>query len=68
MRSVLIPLVLVLAPACEREPSFEERYAATQKRIDAKSGQLDAELAGQPAARPDKTSGSASLKVVNPPE
>lgn len=40
-------IVLALASACKREPTFDERYAATQKRIESKSKQLDAELAGQ---------------------
>lgn len=43
-------IVLALVSACKREPTFDERYAATQKRIEGKSQQLDAELAGQTKA------------------
>lgn len=51
MRRVLPWLILVaLTSACKREPTFDERYAATQKRIEGKSKQLDAELAGPTAA------------------
>ena len=43
-------IVLSLASACKREPTFDERYAATQKRIESKSKQLDAQLAGPRSA------------------
>ena len=43
---LLLPLALVAA-GCEREPTFDERYAETQKRIGEKSRELDRELAGQ---------------------
>lgn len=47
MRAGFLILLLLGATACKREPSFDERYAAAQKRIDAKSQELDTELAGQ---------------------
>lgn len=56
MRAGILILLLLGATACEREPSFDERYAETRKRIDAKSQELDAELAGQRPAGTSSTS------------
>ena len=40
MRCLAIAAVLWLA-ACEREPSFDERYDAAQDQIEAKAAELD---------------------------
>ena len=61
MRRVLPLLALLaLASACKREPTFDERYAATQKRIESQSKQLDKELTGPTAA----ASGSPDARSV----
>ena len=45
MRAALV-LALLLA-GCSREPSFDERYAATETRLRAKAVQIDREAAGK---------------------
>jgi hypothetical protein len=46
MRAVLpLLLLLLLLPACQREPSFDERYAKAEKSIRDKAHELDADLA-----------------------
>jgi len=44
MRAALASLVLLLA-ACNREPSFDERYARAEKSIRDKARDIDADLA-----------------------
>ena len=46
----LLALALVLA-ACEREPTFDERYDKAAKQIRAKAAQIDRELEQQPKAK-----------------
>ncbi len=40
---------LALLGACHRQPDFDDRYAAAQKKIEATSQAIDARLAGPPA-------------------
>lgn len=49
----LFTLALLLA-ACQREPGFDERYAATQKKLEAKAAEIDRQLA-TPAPSPSAT-------------
>lgn len=38
-------ILLVLLAGCSREPSFDERYAATQQRLEARSAEIEQQLA-----------------------
>lgn len=46
MRAALL-LLLVALTGCKAEKSFDERYADTQKSINAKAGAIDDELAAR---------------------
>lgn len=51
MRCAVI-LALLLA-GCKREPSFDERYAATEQRLQARAAEIDRQVASPaPAATP----------------
>ncbi|NNC59667.1 MAG: hypothetical protein HKO05_06720 [Erythrobacter sp.] len=54
MRGAFLALPLLLL-ACESEPTFEERYEETQKRIQEKAEALDAELAEPPSPASSET-------------
>ncbi len=60
MRIVLL-LTLLLA-ACNRQPGFDERYAATEQRLRAKSAEIDQALPSQPAVAADPASGGSKEK------
>lgn len=47
MRGAALLALALLATGCKKEPTFDERYKATQGRIEAKSRELDRELAGE---------------------
>ncbi|TCD06614.1 hypothetical protein EYB45_02590 [Erythrobacteraceae bacterium CFH 75059] len=56
-------LALMTLAACRQEPTFDERYAATHARIEAKSQEIDSDLHGRsgaaaqspaPAAQPER--------------
>lgn len=40
-----VVLIALLAAGCRQEPSFDERYAQTQRKLEAKASTIDAELA-----------------------
>jgi hypothetical protein len=46
MRTVILILVLLIA-GCNREKSFDERFADTEKSIREKAKEMDAEMAEQ---------------------
>ena len=51
-RRLIPPMALVLLlAACQREPSFDDRYAATQTKLDAKAAEIDRQVAS-PAPSP----------------
>lgn len=39
MRAIMI--LALLLPACSRQPSFDERYSAAEKRLQAKADELE---------------------------
>lgn len=41
--------------ACNREPTFDERYAAAQARINATAKDIDAHVAGTAPAQDEDT-------------
>ncbi|MFM6933062.1 MAG: hypothetical protein ACKOUT_12555 [Novosphingobium sp.] len=45
MRLILICAALLALAGCKAEPTFDERYDAAQKALDAKSKAIDGELA-----------------------
>lgn len=47
MRAALALALLLTGTACKREPTFDERYEAAQKKIGETSEEIDAELAGR---------------------
>lgn len=53
MRAALILVSLMLA-GCQREPSFEERYAKTQQSLEQKAAAIDREVA-TPSPAPTST-------------
>lgn len=58
MRAALLLPVALFASACEREPTFDERYEAARKRVEKTSQEIDAELAGRsPAPSASATAG-----------
>lgn len=50
MRGTVL-FVTVLLCACEREPTFDERYRTAQDRIEDKAVELDAELISSPRSQ-----------------
>ena len=42
--------VLVLMSACKAEPSFDERYARTQQRLEARAAEIDRQVASGAAS------------------
>lgn len=42
-------LVLIMLAACKAEPSFDERYAQTQQRLETRAAEIDRQIAS-PAA------------------
>lgn len=65
MRNALAAGILLLAglalASCKREESFDERYAAAQRRLDEKSAGIDRELA---AASSDAAAADAAASRV----
>jgi hypothetical protein len=45
MRLVLVCALLLGLAGCKAEPSFDERYEAAKKTLDAKAKAIDSELA-----------------------
>lgn len=45
MRVMLSLAILAALSACEREPSFDERFDSAQQEIEAKASELDEDLA-----------------------
>jgi hypothetical protein len=62
MRSVLILGVLLLG-ACEREKSFDERYADAAKAIRSSAAEIDTEL----AARASEAAAATPSDPASPP-
>ncbi|MFM6950592.1 MAG: hypothetical protein ACKOW1_06175 [Novosphingobium sp.] len=60
MRTIVI-LALMLS-ACSREPSFDERYAATEQRLQAKTKALDRAAAGVPSAANPQVTASGQAR------
>jgi hypothetical protein len=53
MRAALIIAAVMLTSACNSEPSFDERYAAAKKHVDANARAIDAELQAKATAAAD---------------
>lgn len=53
MRAALIIVAVMLTSACNSEPSFDERYAAAKKHVDANARAIDAELQAKASAAAD---------------
>ena len=47
MRAIAAALGLLALAACNREPSFDERYASAQALIQASAASIDADLAAR---------------------
>jgi outer membrane murein-binding lipoprotein Lpp len=47
MRRLAPVALLLLAAGCHREPSFDERYASTEKALGSEAAALDSELAAR---------------------
>lgn len=66
-RLFLAPLLLSIA-ACDREPDFDARYDAAQKRLEEKVQAIERDL-GQdppPAKEADKGADTRTVKGPNP--
>ena len=59
----LIALLSLLATGCSREPDFDQRYAETQRRLEARAKAIDRELAGKAGA----ASMQAEQSLASPP-
>lgn len=53
-RAIPFITTALLLAACQREPDFDERYAATQKKLEAKAAEIDRQMA-TPAPSPSAT-------------
>ncbi len=51
MRAALLLLAFMLA-GCQREKSFDERYAATRQQLETRAAEIDRQL---PPPAPDST-------------
>ncbi len=60
MRAALIIAAVMLTSACNSEPSFDERYAAAKKHVDANARAIDAELRAKASAAADVPADAAS--------
>jgi hypothetical protein len=60
MRAAALILLVLLAAACKREPSFDERYAKVAHDLRSKSLAIDAELASEAAE-------ASALASLSPP-
>lgn len=49
MRAAAV-FVLVLLAACKAEPSFDERYARTQQRLETRAAEIDRQVASGAAS------------------
>lgn len=56
----LAPILLIALAACDREPSFEERYEAAEQEIREKAAKMESDLSeGQQGEDPTPTSSPA---------
>lgn len=46
MRKIILPLLVTLTSlsACKQEPDFDQRFAQTREKIDARAAAIDREL------------------------
>ena len=44
-RMTALAAMVLLVPACQDEPSFDERYAAAETKVRTKAAELDSALA-----------------------
>ena len=63
MRGAALLVVLALVSACKREPTFDERYAAAQRAIRAKAGELDKDMIQRGATA---NQGAPKVKSASP--
>ncbi|GMM92557.1 hypothetical protein [Qipengyuania sp. MTN3-11] len=54
MRAAIVLMVFLAMAGCEREPSFDERYAEASTKITEKAQEMDREL-GSPSPAPSRT-------------
>ncbi|MDE8653609.1 hypothetical protein [Novosphingobium album (ex Liu et al. 2023)] len=50
MRAAMLIPALCLLAACNREKSFDERFEAARRQVDATSGRIDADLKARASA------------------
>lgn len=64
MRWAAAALVVLALAGCKREPTFDERYAAARRTIDANAKAIDAELVAREseAAMATEAGATASAK------
>ena len=67
MRGGLLLVPLFLLAACRQEPSFDERYAAAQKKVGSTAAALEAEMAkADSAATADRKALEAAGRAAPP--
>ncbi|KHL25295.1 hypothetical protein PK98_00680 [Croceibacterium mercuriale] len=67
MGRVLPALLLLLLAACQQEPSFDERYAAAQKKVGTTAAKLETEMVkADSAAAADRKALEAAGRTAPP--
>lgn len=56
MRTIAALLLLMAASACRQEPDFDQRYADAQRKLEARSAEIERDLskASPPAQAPEE--------------
>jgi hypothetical protein len=57
-------IIVLTLTACSREPSFDERYTATQQQLAKKSATIERELAAATATASDAAADGQPITVT----